>query len=156
MQIDQSILIISLGILVIILIAWVIRLELKLGNLLRGSGSKNLDDSIKHICKELEVLKKFKDDDEKYLITVEKRLKRSLQAVETLRFNPFKGMGTGGNQSFATAFLSEKGDGVVLSSLYAHDRMSIFSKPLSNYASAFDLTDEEKEVVSKSKESLKS
>jgi len=45
---------------------------------------------------------------------------------------------------------------VVISSLYAHDRMSIFSKPLNNFASTYDLSEEEKEVVTKSKANLKS
>ena len=152
---DPNVLLILSGILFLLLIGWIVRLEVRLKNLLVGAGSKNLDDSLKAIVKELESLQKFKDEDEKYLITVEKRLKRSLQAVETLRFNPFKGSGTGGNQSFATAFINEKGDGVLLSSLYAHDRMSVFSKPLSNFSSEFELSEEEQEAVKKSKESLK-
>jgi hypothetical protein len=66
---------------------------------------------------------------EEYLTTVEKRLKKSIQGVETVRFNPFKGTGAGGNQSFSTAFVNEKGDGVVLTSMYARDRISMFAKP---------------------------
>jgi hypothetical protein len=150
----KSLLLLS-GILFILLIAWIVRLEIRLRNLLVGAGSKNLDHSLKTIAKEIEELQKFKEEDEHYLITVEKRLKRSLQAVETLRFNPFKGSGTGGNQSFATAFLNEKGDGVLFSSLYAHDRMSIYSKPLTNFSSEFELSEEERDAVKKSKETLK-
>ena len=144
-----------LGLLAILLI-WIIRLEIKLHHLLIGSGSKNLDQSLASINKYLTGLIKFKEEEERYLIGVEKRLRRSLQATETVRFNPFKGTGTGGTQSFATSFLNEEGNGVVFSSLYAHDRMSIFSKPLVEFGSSFELTGEEKAVISKSKESLKS
>jgi len=152
---DPNLLLILSLVVILLMLGWIVRLEIRLKHLLVGSGSKNLDDSLKHIAKEIQELQKFKEEDEKYLITVERRLKKSLQAVETLRFNPFKGSGTGGNQSFATAFLNEKGDGVLLSSLYAHDRMSVFSKPLSNFASDFELSEEEEEAVKKSKDSLK-
>ncbi len=152
---DPIFLLIISGILFVLLIGWIIRLEMRLKNLLVGSGSKNLDHSLKAIAKDIEALQKFQTEDEKYLLSVEKRLKRSLQAVETLRFNPFKGSGTGGNQSFATVFLNEKGDGVLLSSLYAHDRMSIFSKPLTNFTSEFEMSDEERDAVKKSKDTLK-
>ncbi len=155
MHVDQNLLLIIAGAICLILLLWIIRLEVKLRNFLIGTGSKNLDDSVKAIRKELEGFNKFQKEEEKYLVTVEKRLKRSLQAVETVRFNPFKGSGTGGNQSFATAFTSEKGDGVIVSGLYAHDRMSIFTKPLENFSSTYELTDEEKSVIDRSKVKLK-
>jgi hypothetical protein len=72
-----------------------------------------------------------------------------------LRFNPFKGTGDGGNQSFSTAFVSEKGDGAIISSLYSRDRVSIFCKPLASFESSFELTDEEKEVLEAAKVKLK-
>jgi hypothetical protein len=78
-----------------------------------------------------------------------------VQAVETIRFNPFKGIGEGGSQSFSTSFLSESGKGVVISSLYSRDRVSVFSKPLDKFESTFELTPEEKDVILNSKNSLK-
>ena len=97
---------------------------------------------------------KFRKDMEQYLIGVEKRLRKSTQSIETIRFNPFKGSGAGGNQSFATAFLNEDGNGLVMSSLYARDRVSIFSKPVKNFTSEFELSDEEKRVISDTKKKL--
>ena len=88
----------------------------------------------------------------KTLETVEKRLKRSVQAVGTVRFNPFRGDGSGGNQSFASAFVSEKGDGVVISSIYSRDLVGIYAKPVENGVSRFELTQEEKEAVTKARE----
>jgi len=38
---------------------------------------------------------------------------------------------------------------VVLSSLYARDRMSIFAKPVKNNKSEYELTEEEKEALKK-------
>ncbi|NIT70429.1 DUF4446 family protein, partial [candidate division KSB1 bacterium] len=58
--------------------------------------------------------------------------------VGTVRFNPFKG--TGGGQSFAAAFLSEHGNGVVISTLYSRERVSVFAKPIQSFASEYELT----------------
>lgn len=141
--------------LVVILIGWIIRLEIKLRKLLFGKDAKSLEDSIVSTYKNLEDLNKFKKDSLSYFNTVESRLNKSIQAVETVRFNPFKGTGEGGFQSFSTSFLSQNGDGVVISSLYSRDRVSVFSKPLEKFESPFELTEEEKEVIENSKNSLK-
>ena len=139
---------------VILLIGWIIRLEVKIHKLLAGKDGKSLEDSILQAHKSIENLHEFQKDSIAYYKDIEKRLSRSIQAVETLRFNPFKGTGEGGNQSFCTTFSNEKGDGVVISSLYSRDRISIFSKPLSRFESTFELTPEEKEVVSTAKNNL--
>lgn len=138
----------------ILFIVWIIRLEVKIHRLLAGKGGKSLEDSILETHKSINDLHEFQKDSIAYYKDVEKRLSRSVQAVETLRFNPFKGAGEGGNQSFCTTFANEKGNGVVISSLYSRDRVSIFSKPLTAFESTFELSPEEKEVVGTAKNNL--
>jgi hypothetical protein len=139
---------------VVILVGWTIRLEIKIKKLLIGKDAKSLEDSIANAKENLEKLNLFQRESSLYFKNIEKRLHRSLQAIETIRFNPFKGTGDGGNQSFSTAFVSEDGDGVVISSLYSRDRVSVFSKPLKKFESNFELTEEEKEVIGTSKTNL--
>ena len=139
---------------VLILALWIIMIQIKIHKLLAGKNGKSLEDAIIHAHEHIDKLNNFQKEAINHFINVEKRLNRSVQAVETIRFNPFKGTGEGGNQSFATSFVSENGDGVVISSLYSRDRVSIFSKPVAKFESTFELTQEEKEVVSKSKKSL--
>ncbi|HBD25043.1 MAG: hypothetical protein A2566_01680 [Candidatus Zambryskibacteria bacterium RIFOXYD1_FULL_40_13] len=139
---------------IVILIGWLVRIEIKMYKLLRGKNARSLEDSIVSAHDNLDKLNEFQRESIQYFIDVEKRVNRSIQAVETIRFNPFKGTGEGGSQSFSTSFLSEKGDGVVISSLYSRDRVSIFSKPLSKFESSFELTEEEKEVVLGAKKNL--
>ncbi len=139
--------IIILVVAVIILAMTVFKLQAKMKKFLIGKDSENLIESLTTVDASLTKLGKFQTDMEEYLRTVEKRLKKSVQSVYTVRFNPFKGSGSGGNQSFATAFLNEAGDGVVVSSLYAREHVSIFSKPVKNGASEYELSDEEKEAV---------
>ncbi|MBI2617932.1 DUF4446 family protein [Candidatus Kaiserbacteria bacterium] len=132
-------------------LAWNIRLEIKLRHLLSGKDARSLEDTIVHIKEGHEALHAFRAEVEAYLKRVERRLKRSIQGVETIRFNPFKGIGAGGNQSFSTVFLNEEGNGVVISTLHARDRMSFFSKPLVRFSSSHELTEEEKEAILKAK-----
>jgi hypothetical protein len=100
-------------------------------------------------------LENFRTDLEKYLTTVEKRLKKSVQGIHTVRFNPFKGTGGGGNQSFATAFLNEDSNGVVISSLYSREHVSVYSKPVKNGSSEFELSLEEKEAIADARKLVK-
>jgi hypothetical protein len=144
-----------LGLLLITLIGWVIRLEMKLRRVLLGKNAKSLEDSIIHLTAELTQLNTFKKESEAYYKNIEKRLSRSIQGVETVRFNAFKGEGIGGNQSFATAFLNEEGNGAVISSLYSRDRISIFEKPIKKLVSEFELSEEERNVITKGAESVK-
>jgi hypothetical protein len=139
---------------VVILIGWIIRLEIKIHRLLLGKNARSLEDSIVEAHNKLMHLDAFEKDSIAYFKNVEARLKRSIQAIETVRFNPFKGTGEGGNQSFSTTLVDEHGDGVILSSLYSRDRVSIFSKPLEKFQSEYELTEEEQRVVDEAKKNL--
>ena len=132
------------AIILIILVIIVIRLHLKINRLLGGSASaKNIETALAEMASNMKDVEKFRAELEKYLTNVEGRLKKSVQSVQTVRFNPFKGTGSGGNQSFATVFLNEEGDGVVMSSLYSREHVSVFSKPVKNGKPEFELSEEE-------------
>ncbi|MBU6231938.1 MAG: DUF4446 family protein [Patescibacteria group bacterium] len=139
----------------VILTLLVLWMYFKMRRFLIGVGSGNIEDSLSFVSGSLDDLKKFRIEMESYLKTVEKRLKKSVQSVHTVRFNPFQGQGAGGNQSFATAFLTEDGEGVVISSLYARDHVSVFSKPVKDGKSEHELSEEEAEALEKAREKLK-
>jgi hypothetical protein len=138
----------------IILIIIVVRLHLKLKKFLAGSDVKNLGETVSGMHASIGDLQSFKKELEKYLVGAEARLRRSIQSVSTIRFNPFKGTGSGGNQSFATAFMNEDGDGVVISSLYSREHVSVFSKPVAGHKSDYELSEEEKNALDAAKKSL--
>ena len=149
---------ISFGILilaVLVLLGTVIYLHVKLKRFLIDKHAHTMSDSIGMMDISIKDLQAFRKELEEYLTTVEKRVRKSVQAVHTVRFNPFKGTGSGGNQSFATAFLNEDGDGVVVSSLYAREHVSIFSKPIKKGSSEFELSDEEKTAVTEAVKLIK-
>ncbi|TAL48986.1 DUF4446 family protein [Patescibacteria group bacterium] len=148
----ETMIFLVLGLLLVLALS-LIRLELRIRKLTRGS-SGSLEETLVELRRDVKELLQFRDDSIEYLKLIEKRLKRSIQSIETIRFNPFKGTGSGGNQSFSTSLLNEKGDGVVLSSLYSRDQVSVFSKPIKKFASDYELSDEERGVVAQAKETL--
>ncbi|MAF59812.1 MAG: DUF4446 family protein [Candidatus Pacebacteria bacterium] len=155
-NIDTEILIyVTLGIFALLLL-WFVRIETKLRRFTRGSDGKNLEGAVRELSGGQKELEKFKAEMEKYLTNVEKRLQKSVRGISTIRFNPFKGMGAGGNQSFSTAFLNEDGEGVVLSTLYARDRVSMYAKAVENFSSTHELTKEEKEAIEEARTRLQS
>ncbi len=146
---------IILFIAIFVLIGIVIHFNSKLKKFLIGTSSQNLDESITSLNDSVKELENFRIELEKYLTTVETRLKKSVQAIHTIRFNPFKGTGSGGNQSFATAFLNEENDGVVISSIYSREHTSVFSKPVKSGVSEYELSEEEKSAIEDAKNLIK-
>ena len=151
MAIDINILVYILIGIIIILTILVIRLELKLKKLLRGKNGKSLEDAIINIANGVTQLNDLHDEARKQIEHIERRVRKSIKKAEVIRFNPFSGTGSGGNQSFATALINEEGDGVVISSLYSRERVSIFAKPVMGYSSEYELSEEEKEAIKKSR-----
>ena len=141
---NSYILYILIGV-IVVLTAFVIRLELRLKKLLRGDSVKDLEEAILSALKDLERLDISKKNIEKEIQKIKERLKKNVQTVGTVRFNPFKDVG--GNQSFASAFIDENGDGVVLSTLFSREKVSVFAKPLKNNQSEYELSGEEKEAL---------
>ena len=116
--------------------------------------SGTLAESLAVLTREMKEAQEFRVEIEKYLKLVEARLRGALQGVGVVRFNPFSSEGQGGNQSFAAAFLDEGGGGVVFSTLYARDRVSVYAKPVAGGISTFELTDEEKSAIEKAKKAI--
>jgi hypothetical protein len=108
---------------------WIWSTEARLKRFFLGKKAKDLEDTITSL--------------EKRISTLEARKLK----IETLRFNPFPDQGS--NQSFAIGILNEDKDGVVISSLYSRERMSVFAKPIKGGKSEFELSIEEKNVLNK-------
>jgi hypothetical protein len=133
---------------ILLMLAWIIRLEWRLKKLLAGKKGESLEGVITELVAAVRNTDKVNEEIQQHLIGVEQRLRRSIQHVKTDRFNPFREQGLGGNQSFAVALLDEHGDGVVLSSLYTRDKVSVYAKPVKHRQSEYELTNEERAVLS--------
>jgi ABC-type transporter Mla subunit MlaD len=135
-----------IGIVVVLLLAvWIFTIEWRLKKFFRGKQARDLEDVLVNLGQGLKKLDVSRQEIERYLETVERRLRKSIQNVNTIRFNPFGDAGS--NQSFAIAFLNEEGDGVVISSLYSRERVRVYAKPIKNYQSEYTLSEEEHEAI---------
>jgi hypothetical protein len=138
-----------IGVAVLIGVVWVVVTEKRLKRFFLGKKAKDLEDNIIILENEITKLNKAKDNIEKDIAVINAKLKKSIRGLETIRFNPFPDQGS--NQSFAIGMLNEEGNGLVISSLYSRERMSVFAKPVKNGKSEYELSAEEKEALEKAK-----
>lgn len=130
---------------VIGLIIQTIFLSVRIGTLLKGGDGKSLEGLIRKLDERTGKLETHAKETTLILKEADERLGRSVQGVSVKRFDPFQN--AGGQQSFATALLSENGDGVVLSGIHARDGMRVYAKSVVNFASERELSEEEKNAI---------
>ena len=138
---------IFLGVIILVEAIWIVKTEKRLRRFFLGKKAKDLEETIFNLEKDILKLKESKENTEKELVVINKKLKKSIQGLEVIRFNPFPDQGS--NQSFAIGMMNEENNGVVISSLYSRERMSIFAKPIKNGNSEYELTNEEKDALNK-------
>jgi hypothetical protein len=129
----------------ILSLLWVIFLEYRLRKLFRGHAVSSLEDILRGLAAEVEAVQDQNVAHGEALSTLDARLKKAVKTVTTVRFNPFREMGS--NQSFAAAFLNDDGDGVVISTLMSRDRTHVFAKPVKQFVSEHDITPEERQAL---------
>ena len=134
-----------LFVLVAVVIILFIKVELRLRKLFKGSKADSLEALIAEVVGHVHALNDKTDSQSESLKMLDARLQKHGRGVKLVRFNPFPDVG--GNQSFAVAIVNKEGDGVVFSSLYSRERMSVFAKPITAGKSDIELTPEEASVV---------
>ena len=130
----------------LIVFIWIAIIDRKLSRFMRGKNNLSFEDSLNTILREINNVQSDNKIIKSGLDELDERITRSIQGVHVVRFNPFKGS-SGSNQSFCIALLNENKDGVIVSSLYSRERVSIFSKPVKDGSSEYELTNEEKEAL---------
>jgi uncharacterized protein YlxW (UPF0749 family) len=134
---------------IIIIVVWIVITEKRLKRFFLGKKAKDLEETITSLENNINDLNKSRNNLEKEITLINAKLKKSIRGLQTIRFNPFPDQGS--NQSFAIGMLNEEGDGLVLSSLYSRERMSVFAKPIVNGKSEYELSAEEKEALNKAR-----
>lgn len=74
-----------------------------------------------------------------------KRLAGAVRNIGMVRFDAFRGLG--GRMSFAVALLDDRGNGVVISSIYGRSESRIYTKPVVERGSKYELSPEEREAI---------
>lgn len=146
---SESIVIAGLLLLILILLTWIVVLELRLQKVFRGKKATDLESVIGDIGKAIDHIFSDSASEHSRLRSLEQKVSHTLGKFHTVRFNPFKDQG--GNQSFATCLMDDNGNGVVISSLYSRDKVSVYAKPLEKYTSAYELIEEEELAIAEAK-----
>ncbi|MCD5396883.1 MAG: DUF4446 family protein [Candidatus Pacebacteria bacterium] len=94
------------------------------------------------INKDINKLSVFQLDARLSLNKLEKKTEE-INDINIIKYNPYKDMGVGGNQSFSVSFLNKKGDGIILTSLYSREKNRILIKKIQNFNSEQELSNEE-------------
>jgi len=115
--------------------------------LMKGVDGKNLEQLLHGNARTLEqALLKLEIMDDR-LKSVELATLKSIQHVGIIRFNAFKDMG--GDLSYALALLDQKGNGIVVSSIYGRDEARTYAKPIKGGKSTYQLSEEEELAIQK-------
>ena len=117
----------------------------KIAIMFRGTKAADLEGVIYEQIKRLRQNERDLKELEKFCKNLEKITQHSIQKIGVIRFNPFKD--TGGDQSFAIAFLDARNNGFTLSSLFAREGNRVYTKPIENGQSKYPLTEEEKKAI---------
>lgn len=127
----------------------VYKLSLRINRLTLGTDGKNLEESIYRLMDDHIIFQNRVERVEEITGRINSELKSSVRGIATTRFNAFSDVG--GKQSFATAIISEDGNGVVLSSLYARERINVYAKPIIDFKSEYELSTEEARALKDAK-----
>lgn len=140
----------GLVVLVIALIIALMKTNKRVTELLRVEGGISLEDTLRQNVSDLEKSLAHQRELTEAIHALDKDIKNTISGVGVVRFNPFEGS-SGSNQSFAVALINEHGDGVIFSSLYSRERVSVFAKPLAKFVSQYELTEEETKALGKAR-----
>jgi hypothetical protein len=144
---------IPLAIALFIVLLYVVYLHQKMHRFTRGETGASLETIIKACIDSVAEIEKRNELISKHALSLDTRVSHAIRNVQTARYKAFEVGGS--NQSFSIALLNEKGDGVIITSLHARDRISTFAKPITKYGSTYELTDEERSVIEESKNAHK-
>lgn len=128
-----------------------IMMHRRVSEIFRSASSTDIEKLLKLHTKTLEDFIRFQAESTNYMKSLDSRIKKKMLNASTVRFNPFQGVGIGGNQSFSSVFADEEGDGVVITSMHTRERTNVFAKPLKNWKSEYELSEEEKEAIKNQK-----
>lgn len=151
---QNEIAILILAFFIIILLIWNIILNYRFKRLIKGSNKKSIEDSLVNIYKYIDTTNKEYKKMTGQLQILESKMKNSPRGFGIINFKAFDGVKSGGSNSFAIAFVNDSGNGIVLSTFHARDRVNVFSKEIVNFKSNILLSEEETAALTKARESL--
>lgn len=142
----------GLAAVVVLLLIWMLVMQVKLGRAVRrydrvtrGVDGGTLQQILEKEIWRIQEATEKADALETRCESLATDLRRCVQRVGVVRFNPFQD--TGGDQSFSIALLNAQGDGVVLTGMYGRNDTRFYAKPVQANGSKHDLSPEEQQAI---------
>lgn len=121
------------------------RLEYDCDLLVRNTQGKNIVEIVGDNLNRTETLSQNVDNLSAQYSKVLTRMAGAIQHVGVVRFDAFRDLG--GLLSFSIALLDDRGNGLLISSIYGRNESRTYSKPVVNLDSQYELSPEEREAV---------
>lgn len=121
------------------------KLEKRYRKLMKGSGSKNIEELVLEYNGKVEKSLESSKNIEEMYSNIENRLNNCIQKCSVVRYRAFDDVGS--DLSFSIALLDQRNDGVVVTGIYGRSECTTFAKPIENGISKYDLSDEEKVAI---------
>lgn len=115
-------------------------------SLLKGVGNKNLEEIILSNAQKIEILEEMIKENDNRVEGFSKEISNTLRNFSIKRYNAFDGVG--GEQSFSLALLNDEGSGFIITGIHGRDDSRTYAKPVTEGRSKYNLTEEEKIVLS--------
>lgn len=147
-----AVLAIALGAAVLLLHRRLRRMERRYAEILRGATGMPLEELLRDYAQEVATTRSRVEDLVRTTQELQRALRRTLQGLAVVRFNPFSD--TGGDQSFVIAVLDPQGDGVVITGLHGRGEGRVYAKPVRGGSSSYPLSEEEKRAIAQAQDRL--
>ncbi len=144
--------VIVMGALILVAVALVVylfwrtrRIESDYELLVRDSHGQNFVQIVSDNIEQAEILLREVERLSEQYAQVLRRLAGAVQHIGVVRFDAFRDLG--GLLSFAVALLDDRGNGLVLSSIYGRSESRTYAKPVVERGSNYELSPEEREAI---------
>jgi len=121
------------------------RVEKRYRKFMRGTDNKNIEELInfylQNVDKALEETQGIKD----LYNSLNEKLDTCIQKVAIKRYRAFEDVGS--DLSYSIALLDGKNNGIVITGIYGRNESTTYSKPIDKGISRYELSDEEKYVL---------
>ena len=140
-----SIICVVLAIIVTAVLVLLYRLKKKLAVFMSGKNGADLEDTLTLLSERTAANERTLVAHKEGLEFIDSRVKKSLRGYSLVRYNAYTG--GGGDQSFASGLLDERGDGYILSVITNRNHVGLYAKKVVGGTAQQSLTREESEAL---------
>lgn len=134
-----------LAVLCAVTLVLLIQLQKKLRAFMSGKNGANLEDTLLELIDRTTQNEKTLTTHKEGLEYIDARVKKSLRGYSLVRYNAYSD--GGGEQSFASGLVDERGDGYILSVITNRNHVGLYAKKVVGGTSQQSLTKEETDAL---------